>query len=129
MASTGKIGPNAQVRVDGKGEHDLASINWTKSKEKTPFVPIGKTVADRYTVGPKGVSWDGEAVARPDGTFAIDWDGLCDDDLTVPLVFSTSGRTERLLSACVDEVGNAYQRDDGRWAKSVSGKAFDHKYD
>lgn len=128
MASTGKIGPNAQVRVDGKGEHDLASINWTKTKTKTAFVPIGKDVADRYTVEPKMVEWDGEAVSRPDGTFAVLWDVICDQDQTIPLVFSTSGRTERLLGACVDSVGNAYQRDDGRWAKSISGKAFDHQY-
>ena len=47
----------------------------------------------------------------------------------IALVFKTSGRTERLLGACVDEVGNAYQREDGRWAKSVSGKAFDHQFE
>lgn len=129
MASAGKIGPDAQVRVDGKGEHDLANINWTKSKEKNPFVPIGKRVADRYTTGPKMVSWDGEAIARPDGTFAIPWDNICDNDLVIPLVFATAGRVERLMGACVDEVGNTYQREDGRWAKAISGKAFDHKVD
>lgn len=129
MATTGKIGPNAQVRVDGKGEHDLTTINWSKQKPKEPVVPIGKDVADRYTSGPKMVTWDGEAVSRPDGTFAIPWDTICDNDQTIPLVFSTTGRTERLLGACVDEVGNAYQREDGRWVKSVSGKAFDHRYE
>lgn len=128
MASTGKIGPNAQVRVDGKGEHDLITLNWTKSKPKEPVITIGKNVADRYTTGPITVTYDGEAVSRPDGTFAISWDAICDNDQTVPLVFACSGRTERLLGACVDEVGNAYQREDGRWVKSISGKAFDHKY-
>ena len=128
MATSGKIGPDAQVRVDGKGEHDLVSFNWEKTVEKTPVVVIGKEVADRYTSGPKLVTWDGEAVARADGTWAIPWDDICDNKLVVPLVFSTSGRTERLLGACVDSVGNSYQREDGKWAKALKGKAFDHKY-
>jgi hypothetical protein len=129
MATTGKIGPNAEVRVDGKGEHDLGTFNWTVTKTKEPFVQIGKQVADRYTVGPKLITWDGEATCGPDGKFRVDWDGICSNDLVIPLVFSTAGRTERLLGACVDEAGNAYQREDGRWVKSVSGKAFDHQVD
>ena len=73
MASTGKIGPDAQVRVDGKSDHDLGTFNWTVTETKEPFTPIGSRVADRYTSGPKVVVWDGEAVAKPDGKFVIPW--------------------------------------------------------
>jgi hypothetical protein len=124
MATSGQIGPEAEVRVDGKGEHDLITLNWTISAEKTGVTPIGKRNIDRYTSAPVSITWDGEAISRPDGTFAIPWESICIDNLVVPLVFRTAGRTERIRGACVDETGNAYQREDGRWTKSVSGKGM-----
>lgn len=124
MATSGQIGPDAEVRVDGKGEHDIITLNWTESAEKTGVTPIGKKYVDRYTSAPVSVTWDAEAVSRPDGTFGIDWNSLLRDNLVVPLVFRTAGRTERLNGVAVDEVGNAHQREDGRWTKSLSGKAM-----
>lgn len=129
MATSGRIGPGVQVRVDGKGEHDLMEIKWTVTKTKTPQPVIGKDVADRYTSGQKTVEWSGTAVSRSDGTFAIPWDNLCATDKTLPLVFATSGRTERLSGVAVDSVDNNYDRESGKWEKAMSGKAFDHSYE
>ncbi len=128
MASTGKIGPDAKVRVDGKGQHDLASINWTVTRELESFGQLGDDEDDRYTSGPKRVEWDGEVQCTPSGKFAIPWDENLDLKKTFNLVFSTVGRTERLLSVGVTSISNAYQREDGKWVKSLSGKALSHKY-
>lgn len=128
MATTGSAGPIFNLRVDGKGEHDVGTFEWGGSKPKEPFTQIGKEVADRYTSAPKSITWSCEAVSRPDGSFAIPWEELRDLDKVFALVASTSGRTERLLGACVDEVSSSYDRESGRWTKSISGKAFDHKY-
>jgi hypothetical protein len=124
MATSGQIGPEAEVRVDGKGEHDLITLNWTVSAEKTGVTPIGKKYIDRYTSAPVSITWDGEAISKPDGTFSIPWESYAIDNLTSAMVFRTAGRTERLRGFAVDEVGNAYQREDGRWTKSLSGKAM-----
>lgn len=128
MATSGQIGPDAKIRVDGKGEHDIGTLNWTVSRPKEPFAPVGSKTADRYTAGVKTITWDAEVQSRADGTFAIPWDEICEGNLTVPLVFQCSGRTERMLGVSVDEVGNSYASTDGKFAKKVSGKAFDHKY-
>lgn len=129
MASTGKIGPNAKVRVDAKGQHDLGTFGWTVTKEKTPFTQIGDEVADRYTSAPKTVEWTGEVQAKADGSFGIPWDTILDKDQDVPLVFTTAGRTERLISASLDSIDNSYDTEGRVWKKSLSGKAFDHKYE
>ena len=118
----GTIGPNAQVRVDGKGRHDLATLEWKISKPKKPFTQIGDTSPDRYTSGAAEYSFSGEVQSRPNGTFAIDWNGWCTNDLEKPLVCKTSGRTERLVDAVIDEVGSSVKKDDGTFTKSISGK-------
>jgi len=128
MATSGRIGPNAEVRVDGKGEHDLIDIDWTITKTKNPVTVIGKQVADRYTTGGLVVEWTGTAISRTNGSFAIDWENILKNDLDVPLVFATNGRTERLEGACVDSIKNAYDRESGKWQKEMSGKAFDHNH-
>lgn len=124
-----RIGPNAKVRIDGKGEHDLTSINFDISKEKTPYTPLGKDAPDRYTSAPKTVTWSGDVQCRPDGSTAIDWEDLCTNDKTVPLVFEAGIKKERLVDACVDSVGNAIQREDGKWTKSIAGKALEHRWE
>lgn len=128
MANTGKIGPDAQVRVDGKGVHDLATINWTATRELEPFGQIGADEDDRYTAGPLRIEWDGEVQSGPNGAFAIPWDDHMKNKRTFNLVFATAGRTERLLVVGVTSVGNAHQREDGKWTKSISGKALSYKY-
>ena len=127
MAMTGKIGPRAEVRVDGKGDHDLISVEFNKSKPKSPVVKIGDTEVSSYTAAAAtAVSWSGEVVSRPDGTFAINWDDILDNDLVIPMVMSTSGRKERMTNATVDELGTSYNVEDGRLARSISGQAGKH---
>ena len=128
----GYIGPNAEVRIDGIGEHGLAEISWEVSNEKSPVPHIGHKTAVGFTSGMFTVTWSGQAFARPDGSFGIDWDGWCRSDGDAGEkagVFSTSGRKERLIGMVVDTVGNGYQREDGKWAKDISGKALDHSYE
>lgn len=123
------IGPNAECRIDGKGEHGLAEINWELSKEKTPKEEVGKDRATGFTSGPLMVIWSGQALAKQDGSWGIDWDNWCKLDQEKPAVFSTPGRKERLSGCVVDTVGSAYTRSDGRYVKDISGKAIDHRHE
>lgn len=128
MASTGQIGPKAQIRVDGKSEHDIGTFNWTVTQELEPFGQVGADEDDRYTAGPRRIEWDAEVQARPDGSYAVPWDANMEDKKTFNLVFATAGLTERLLSVGITSIGNAYDRESGKWIKSLSGKALSHKY-
>lgn len=118
----GTIGPNAQVRVDGRGRHDLATLEWKVSSPKRPFTQIGDTYADRFTAGMVECTFSGEVQSRPNGTFAIDWDTWCLENGEHPLVCRTSGRTERLVDVVLDEVGSSIKREDGTFTKSIQGK-------
>jgi len=118
----GTIGPNAKVRVDGMGRHDLATIEWKVRKEKKPFTQIGESSPDRYTSGALDFTFSGEAQSGPTGAFAIDWNAWCENDEEHPLVCVTSGRTERLVDCVIDEVGSSIKKDDGSFTKSISGK-------
>lgn len=122
------LGPNAQLRVQGREEHDVGSLNWDRTQDNSPFVPIGRTRADRFTAGPLMVTWTAEVECKPGGGTAIDWEGWQDRREDHPIVVSLGTRTERLVGCVIDSVGNAIAKGDGKWSKSIKGKAADHKY-
>jgi hypothetical protein len=125
----GKIGPNAELRLDGVTEHGIAEISFEISKEKTPTTAIGKDIVTGFTTGPVLYTFSGQAIAFPDGTFGINYDGWCKDDEEYAGAFSCSGRKERFVDMVLDTVGTSYNRDDGKLVKDISGKFADHSYE
>ena len=122
-------GPNAVLRVAGKEDHDIGTINWEISREKSLFVPIGKSVADRATVGPTVFTFSCTVQCKPDGSTGIDWVGWCKNDESKPIVAYSTGRTERFVGCVVDSVGQAVEREAGTWTLDISGKFVDHSYE
>jgi hypothetical protein len=118
----GIIGPNATVRVDGRGDHDLGTFEWTLSKEKTPFTPIGSEDVSSFTAGPRLYTFTATVQAKPKGTFAIDWDNWCAQDWDKPIVADSGGRKERMVGVVIDEVANTLDKADGTWKKALTGK-------
>lgn len=121
-------GPEALIRVQGKEDHDIGEVNWEINKEKTPYVPVGKQVLDRFTAGPAVYTCTFTVQPKPNGTFGIDWDGWCKNDEEWPVVVVLGTRTERFTGVVIDSVGKAYTREDGRTAVDISGKFKDHTY-
>lgn len=125
----GIIGPNAKVRVDGRGDHDLATFEWTVTKTKEPFGQIGDKETKSFTAGPVECEFSGTVRCKPGGTWAIDWDDWCLSDLEKPLVADSGGRKERLVNCVVDSVGSSIDRGNGVFEKSVSGKFKAPRYE
>lgn len=124
-----RIGPDAQVRLKGQPDHDLATINWTKTKTKTPFTPLGKKNPDRATVNLEEISWDFEAQSRSDGTWAIDWFGWYENDEMNTIVGDAGGTVERLVDAWIDELQSTPRDDNGAYRITGSGGARLHRYE
>ncbi len=122
------IGPNAKLRVDGREEHDVGTLTFELGGENTPFTPLGKDAPDRYTNGIITISWTAEIEIRPDGTYAIDWEGWKTRKEDKTLVVTMGARTERLLGCVIDSIGNNLTRADGKWMCSVKGKALRHSF-
>jgi hypothetical protein len=123
------IGPNAKVRVGGRGDHDLATFEWTVTRTKTPFGQIGDEYAKSYTSGPVECTFTGTVRCKPGGTWAIDWDSWCIDNEVKALVADSGGRKERLIDCALDEVGSSIDRGEGVFEKSISGKFKRPRYE
>jgi hypothetical protein len=119
MGITGAI---PKVRVDGRGDHDLGTFEWTKSREKTPFTPIGNDDVSAFTAGPLLYTFTATVQSKPDGTYAIDWDSWCANNWDKPLVIDSGGRKERLVGVVIDEIANTVDQADGTWKKALTGK-------
>ena len=118
------IGPNAELRIDGKADHDVATISWEMSKEKTPKPAIGEDVVSTFTA-PATVTYTFSATvrAKSDGSFAIDWENWCSGNTSKALVVSYGTSTWRLVNCVVDSVSVSHEAEgDGGLAKEISGK-------
>jgi hypothetical protein len=122
------VGPNAKLSIQGQEEHDIGSFSWDINKEKTPFIPLNKDVADRYTTGPAAYTFTAEVQSKADGSTAIDWDSWCKNDEIHPVVVRPGAQTLRCIMVVVDTVGGAIEREAGTYTKSISGKFADYQW-
>lgn len=118
-----------EVRIDGKGKHGLAEFSFEKNKEKAEIWEIGELQNTGYTSAPLSITFTGQAIAKQDGSWGVDWDSWCDNDEEHAVVMSTVGRKDRLTGVVIDTIGTSYTREDGRLVRDISGKVRLHTYE